>query len=292
MSTTTNINAKQEKLSLIPLIDDISDIDLLKSMLKTFILTKSDYSFDSQLHDMLLLNSTKLLTEKKENILSLSLSLQCLSNSLESFMADVIAEYLQKLSPLKLGYKSYDDCHIIKRSQFENDSIIIPPIFDETYITLSQPQLLGDIHCPFQVSFDLTFPYHPNEGRKSCNRHGGIYFGFKDNKQDRLSGNYTINQGAECTVIDWNDRFDENKPDHGFRIHGTHKNILMFDRYKTRQNPPKKWKIIFKKNNECGFYANGEKVHSFNCVSNEGLIGFWMYKNCGLCIENLQVTKI
>eukprot|EP01084_Bolivina_argentea_P127458 225404_1 len=118
---------KQQKIALMLLIDKTNNIDKMKAILKTFILTKSKHTFDSEAINAFTFNENELLSEKMQKILTLSLFIQCANKNIPPVIANIISEFAQKRIVLKIAHKSVSSCEI-KEDIHQNDMVYIPTI--------------------------------------------------------------------------------------------------------------------------------------------------------------------
>ena len=299
MSNLNKAEEIEQKLTLLKSMDNM-DATKLKALLETFIFTKSTSNWDNHTINALCIDENKILSPKQKQVATTALIIEqtaSIKYSLPSSLAQLIAEFAQKYIDIKFEEIFNHKTAEIKQDTSYNDYIYLHPLCsNEQTVILSQPKLLGNDSCPFQLTFDLRFPYNPNKGPSHPNRHGGIVFGAKQPQYHRGYGHKSLSQGAKCSIIDWNDRYNymgqQTPTDHGFRLYGIDKVKWYLNDWKDVENPPIKWKIIFKKDNKCEFYADGKKVDSFVCYSNYGYIGFWAWQYCGLMVENLDIRKI
>eukprot|EP01084_Bolivina_argentea_P228568 386013_1 len=281
------------KLNLLESIDKVKDLNTLKDILKTHILTKSTNIWDKETTNAF--NNDQISSDVDQNIKLISLCINSVRNNIPSRICQLIAEFAQKYINIKIESKTSDKIYV-DEDAYLNDRIVIPPqLHNEQTITLNHPILLGNNQCPFQISFDISFP-----GVSVGNKHGGIFFGHTNKNGSRWLGAKGINgtswKEAKCTVIDWiaPEGFRTYKNHHGFRIYGTEQHVWTFDEWKSVEDVPRKWRIVFYKDNKCEFFANNKKVHSFVCYSISGYIGFWSCgsSKCGIVVENLDIVKL
>ena len=156
-------------------------------------------------------------------------------------------------------------------------------------VTLKTPQLLGNKNIPFKLSFNITVL------RKCLNAggHCGVYFGSNNIRHTRMDGYENIANGAKLSVIDYiNDK--------NFRIYGCKNrscdqdSIIEYSDIESQLNGGL-WEIIFNKNNKCTFiYENTIILNDFEIIPcfGDGYIGFWVWNNGKIRIENIKFSKI